>query len=81
MIYTKVLLPVWANKDHTIINCLVTFELIGQVQFTASKNDTDYSNEIFTRCLNKEFGDIVEYIEPVVLAAKNQPIVIGTQSL
>ena len=81
MIYSNIKTPVWANAENTAINCFVTFEQFGEVPFTASKNDTKYSNEIFERCLSGEFGLIADYIVPIIAPAPNQPTTTGTQSL
>lgn len=68
MQYTVVKTPVWANAGQTAINCVVTFADIGEVPFTASPNDQKYPHvgEIFTRCVNGDFGAIAAYTAPVV---------------
>jgi hypothetical protein len=64
MICLEVKTPIWANADKTMIDCMVTFDSIGEVPFTASKQDFQYSLDIFNRCTSGEFGPIAEYIEP-----------------
>ena len=81
MIYSQVKTPVWANSEHTLIDCFVTFDALGEVPFTAAQNDTEYSNEIFELCLSGKFGLIAEYVAPVVVANLDQPETSGTQSL
>ena len=81
MIYTQVKNPVWANAEKTLLDCLVTFETLGEVPFTASLNDTDYAYEIFIRCSAGEFGPVGEYVAPVIPPAPDQPVVEGIQTL
>lgn len=81
MNYSKVISPVWADKGQKLIDCVVTFEIIGVVPFTASQQDNKDSLEIFNRCMSGEFGPIAEYIEPTITPAQNQPATSGTQTL
>ena len=81
MVYSNIKNPMWANAENTVIDCLVTFEAIGEVPFTASLDDADYSYEIFIRCNSGEFGPVGEYVAPVVVAAADQPTSTGTQTL
>lgn len=67
--YTIVINPVWANLEHTKLNCQVNFNNLPEefVNFTASPDDfEDYSKEIFTRAVNGEFGQIKEYEPPII---------------
>jgi hypothetical protein len=89
MIYTSVQNPTW-NKEHTAINCVVTFAEIGQVPFAAVPNDpTDHCREIYARCIAGDFGPIADYIpapdegpQPIPNAAEsNAPTVEGAQTL
>lgn len=58
--------PVWANAQHTAINCrLRTSVFSGELPFTASPNDVEeHGREIFSRCIIGEFGEIQPYITP-----------------
>jgi uncharacterized protein with HEPN domain len=65
--YTSVKNPSWADELHTQINCEVNFSHLPEefVNFTASPDDIEtYSQEIFSRALAGEFGEIQEYIPP-----------------
>ena len=81
MNYSNIKNPIWANAENTTIDCLVTFETLGEVPFTASLTDTDYSYEIFIRCNSGEFGPVGAYAVPVAIPAPNQPQTHGTQTL
>jgi len=81
MIYTQIRNPVWANPEHTLLDCLVTFNTLGEVPFTSSLTDTDYSYEIFSKCSAGDFGPVGEYVEPVITPAIDQPVTTGTQQL
>jgi hypothetical protein len=67
--YTQVKNPSWADIEHTIIDCEVNFNHLPDefVPFAANPNDVmEYSVDIFTRCLAGEFGEIAEYVAPVI---------------
>lgn len=65
MIYNTVTGPVWADAEHTRINCTVDFEAIGAVPFTAAQDDVEaHSREIFARCSSGEFGEVGAYVAP-----------------
>lgn len=69
MKYTQVTSPIWANAEHTTINCDVDFNDLKEevVLFTAvASGDYDHSHEIYARCLSGEFGEIAEYVAPPV---------------
>jgi hypothetical protein len=59
---------VWANAEHTAINCLVDFDNIDGndlTKYTATPTDiTLHSVEIFNRAVNLEFGPIAPYVPP-----------------
>jgi hypothetical protein len=61
MKYTTVKDLVW-TKDQTGIDCIVNFDLLGEIPFTASLNDLPYSVEIYNRCISGEFGPIADYV-------------------
>ena len=64
MNYTNVKNPKWNSSEKTSIDCIVNFENIGEIIFTASLDDQhDHTSEIFNRCVAGEFGTIAEPIE------------------
>jgi len=69
MKYTQVLNPIWANAEHTAINCDVDFDDLSEelVPFTAvATGDYEHSHQIFAECVAGTYGDIAEYVEPPV---------------
>lgn len=59
---------VWANAEHSVIDCVVEFEKFGDTPFAANPLDThSHSKEIFKRAKSGEFGPIKEYVEPIIL--------------
>jgi hypothetical protein len=69
MNYTKVLNPIWANAEHTIINCDVDFDDLREelVPFSAvASGDYEHSHQIFAECVAGTYGAIAEYVEPPV---------------
>jgi hypothetical protein len=69
MKYTQVLNPIWANAEHTAINCDVDFDDLREelVPFTAvASGDYEHSHQIFTECVEGVYGEISEYVEPPV---------------
>jgi hypothetical protein len=68
MNYSQVKNPVWANAQHTVINCDVDFDDLSEefVPFTANPLDTSNpaSKEIFDACVAGEYGQIAEYVPP-----------------
>jgi hypothetical protein len=65
MNYTNVTNLIWANAEHTMINCEVTFETIGTVPFTATPNDVEeHGRDIYARAVFGEFGVIAEWTPP-----------------
>jgi len=65
MKYTTVTNPVFSNETNTTIDCVVDFERLGEVPFTASPTcDTVYGKQIFVNCLNGEYGPVGEYVPP-----------------
>lgn len=52
--------PQWANKERTLIDCLVRTNILKhEVPFTASANDPEvHGREIFSRCFAGEFGEV-----------------------
>jgi hypothetical protein len=69
MKYTKVLNPIWANAEHAAINCDVDFDDLREelVPFTAVESgDYEHSHQIFAECVAGQYGEIAEYVAPVV---------------
>lgn len=65
MKYINVKSPQWANVQKTAIDCVVEFEGLGIVPFTANPNDiTEHGPAIFSACLNGDFGPIADYVGP-----------------
>lgn len=66
--------PKWVNAEHTMLDAEVLFtdedgnELYGGfIPFSATPNDVEeYCREVFKLCVNGSFGEIEEYIEPVI---------------
>jgi len=56
----------WANAEHTLIDCEVTFDEIGTVLFTANPLDTSNpsSKQIFDQCVAGDYGVVTEYVPP-----------------
>jgi hypothetical protein len=70
MKYTQVLNPVWANVEHTQINCEVDFDDLREelVPFTAvASGDYEHSHQIFAECVAGQYGEIAEYVAPPVV--------------
>lgn len=61
MKYTAVENLRW-TRDGTMVDCIVTFEHLGKMPFTASPNDLPHSVEIYRRCVSGEFGPIADYV-------------------
>jgi hypothetical protein len=69
MKYTQVKNPVWANAEHTHINCDVDFDDLKEelVPFTAvASGDYPHSHQIFAECVAGNYGAIAEYVAPVI---------------
>lgn len=88
MNYTTVENPVW-TRDGEAIDCIVDFERIGKIPFTARPTDLPHCVEIYNRCVAGEFGPIAEYVpepdegpQPIPEIAPNQPPTVeGAQTL
>lgn len=67
MEYTQVKNPVWANPEHTVINCEVNFTAVPEEfsPFTANPQDTyPWSAKIFNECVAGNYGPIGAYAPP-----------------
>lgn len=65
--YSQVKNPVWANAEHTRIDCEVDFGHLDDefVPFTADPTDVmEYSKTIFDECVAGNYGPIAEYVAP-----------------
>ncbi|EPP3091285.1 DUF4376 domain-containing protein [Escherichia coli] len=59
----KITSPVWADRGHTTINCIVKFsDAETECVFTASADDPEsYGREIFEACIRGDVGPVGEY--------------------
>lgn len=76
MEYTQVKNPVWADAEHTLIDCEVDFDHLDYdfVPFTADPNDVmEYSKTIFDECVAGQYGVIGEYVAPPAQVAPPTP--------
>jgi hypothetical protein len=74
--YTQVKNPVWANVEHTVINCEVDFGHLNDefVPFTADPTDVmEYSKTIFNECVAGQYGEIENYVEPTPPVSPPEP--------
>ena len=74
--YSQVKNPVWANAEHTRINCEVDFGHLDEefVPFTADPTDVmEYSKTIFDECVAGQYGTIGEYVAPPAPAPAPAP--------
>lgn len=90
--YTALRNPVWANEEHTAIDCEVNFKHVAFEEWTPfHATDFDhmpYTLDILNRCKAGEFGPVGEYVsrfsvvdfDPLI-AANNQPTTTGSQDL
>ncbi len=59
--------PVWANEQHTAVDCMVEFDEFSPefLPFTATPNDvTTYGPQIFNDCVAGVYGLVGEYVPP-----------------
>ena len=67
MNYTNVTIPKYGNSDNSCIDCMVDFEAIGVVPFTACPMDDEaHGVEIYNRCIAGDFGPIAPYVEEAI---------------
>jgi hypothetical protein len=68
MEYTSVTNPIWADSEHSAINCIVDFTAdgVGTVPFTANPLDKSNpsSKQIFDECVAGDYGTVAEYVPP-----------------
>ena len=66
--------PVWANEDHTMIDCVITLEAFGneELPFTASKFDVEkHGRNLFESIKIGNYGTIGEYVAPPITILDN----------
>lgn len=73
--------PIWANAEHTLINCVITTSQFGdeQLPFTANQNDVEsHGRAIFASIVAGEYGSIGEFVpsQNATLASGEIPQVI-----
>lgn len=62
MKYTTVHTLSWANAEQTLIACVVNFDGIGEVEFSAGAEDVyAHTREIFQRAVAGDFGEVAAY--------------------
>ena len=69
MNYTNVKNPIWANAEHTVINCEVDFDDLKEefVPFSADLKDSyAHTKQIFNECVEGKWGVIAEYVAPII---------------
>jgi hypothetical protein len=57
--------PVWANAEHTRVDCIITTSQFGdeELPFTADQNDVEsHGRLLFERIAAGEFGPISDYV-------------------
>lgn len=68
MNYTDVKNPIWANAEHTVIDCEVDFVDLNEayVPFSANPSDTNNpsSKQIFDQCVEGMWGTVAAYVPP-----------------
>lgn len=83
MNYKQVKNPIWANAEHTAINCEVDFDDLKEefVPFTADLVDQyEHTRQIFNECVEGKWGVIAEYVPPppyVPTAEDNKQIAVN----
>lgn len=66
-ILTSLKNPVWANAEHTMIDCVITTSQFGdeELPFTSAANDVEpHGRAIFEALVNGQWGAIAEYVAP-----------------
>jgi hypothetical protein len=75
----------WENAEHTFFSCVVKYEEFDE-EHSSGVNATDpyaHIHEIWTKGIAGEYGEIAEYVPPVITPApiEEQPNANGTQEL
>jgi len=66
---TNITNPVWADEEHTQIDCIIALEKFNneEMPFTADPNDpSPLGREVFALLMAGQYGEIAEYVPPVV---------------
>lgn len=69
---TSITNPVWADAEHTRVDCVITTSQFGdeQLPFTADQNDVEaHGRAIFAAIVAGEYGPIGDYVPPPVVTA------------
>ncbi|WP_368750158.1 tail fiber assembly protein [Klebsiella aerogenes] len=69
MKFLKIYSPAWADAEHTAVNVMIDTDQsrIPTIPFTATPDDTTkYGPAIYQAALEGEFGEIAEYVAPVL---------------
>lgn len=65
MNYSNVKMPKWANEEHSVIDCLVDFDGVGEVSFSASPSDMyEHTKQIFADCAAGKYGAVAPFEPP-----------------
>ncbi len=66
MHFSNVTNPQWADAEKSAIDCMVTFDHIGEpVPFTANPQDNaEHGRDIFALCKAGAFGPVADYVPP-----------------
>lgn len=65
-VLTSLTSPVWANEEHTMIDCVITTSQLGaeELPFTASPSDPEaHGRQIFADLVAGKYGPIADYTE------------------
>jgi len=68
-ILTSLTNPVWADAEHTKIDCVITTTQFGdeRLPFTADPNDVEpHGRAIFADLVAGKYGTISEYVPPAL---------------
>ena len=79
-ILTSLTNPVWANAEHTLIECLIKTSQFGTevLPFCANPNDVEaHGRAIFADIVAGKYGAIGEYVPSQAV----QPVTTGSQTL
>ena len=84
-ILTSLTSPIWADAEHTAIDCLITTSQFGAeiLPFRADQNDVAaHGRAIFADLVAGKYGAIADYIPPnFPTFYLDQPISQGAQTL
>ena len=82
---TSLINPIWANEEHSLIDCVITTSQFGteELPFTASTTDVEaHGRAIFADLVAGKYGVIAEYVPPPPPPPNEaQPVVDGAITL